>query len=157
MFTTYALFANRRRQSGAALVVGLLLLVVITVLAVSGINTATTELALARNNQASEDAFQAAETGLAIALSRDHYTTAMNATIPLQLNTEQSVTIRIQYEDSTRVPDKAFSLGGGIAAHHFLATAESRIMREPGTPTDRDATATHTQAFYVIGPELPEF
>ena len=157
MTTSYALYTIRRGQSGAALVVGLLLLVVITVLAVSGINTATTELALARNNQAAEDAFQAAETGLAIAMSQEIYATAMNATIPLQLNTDQSVTIRIQYEDSTQVPDKAFSLGGGIAAHHFVATAESRVMREPGTATDRDAAATHIQAFYVIGPELPEF
>ena len=49
------------KQSGAALVVGLILLVVITVLAVSGMNTATTELAMARNDQTYENAFQAAE------------------------------------------------------------------------------------------------
>ena len=36
----------KRNQDGAALVIGLLLLVVITVLAVSGMNTATTELAM---------------------------------------------------------------------------------------------------------------
>ena len=53
-----------RKQSGAALIVGLLLLVVITVLAVSGMSTATTELAMARNDQNYENAFQAAETGL---------------------------------------------------------------------------------------------
>ena len=51
-------------QQGAALVVGLILLVVVTVLAVSGMNTATTELAIARNDQNFENAFQAAETGL---------------------------------------------------------------------------------------------
>ena len=37
-------------QRGAALVVGLVLLVVVTVLAISGVNTATTELAMARND-----------------------------------------------------------------------------------------------------------
>ena len=52
---------NSRRQDGAALVVGLVLLVVITVLAISGMNTATTELAMARNDQNYENAFQAAE------------------------------------------------------------------------------------------------
>ena len=47
-----------KKQSGAALIVGLLLLVVITVLAISGMNTATTELAMARNDQNYENAFQ---------------------------------------------------------------------------------------------------
>ena len=42
---------NPKKQAGAALVVGLLLLVVITVLAISGMSTATTELAMARNDQ----------------------------------------------------------------------------------------------------------
>lgn len=60
---------NRKRQQGAVLIVGLLLLVVITILAVSGMNTATTELAMARNDQTYENAFQAAETGLENALS----------------------------------------------------------------------------------------
>ena len=40
-----------KKQDGAALVVSLILLVVITVLAISGMNTATTELAMARNDQ----------------------------------------------------------------------------------------------------------
>ena len=56
-------------QNGAALVVGLILMVVITVLAISGMNTATTELAMARNDQNYENAFQAAETGLETALA----------------------------------------------------------------------------------------
>ena len=56
------------QQQGAALVVGLILLVVISVLAISGMNTATTELAMARNDQNYENAFQAAETGLEQAL-----------------------------------------------------------------------------------------
>ena len=52
-----------QKETGAALVVGLILLVVITVLAVSGMNTATTELAMARNDQTYENVFQAAERG----------------------------------------------------------------------------------------------
>ena len=57
------------RQQGAALVVGLILLVVITILAISGMNTATTELAMARNDQTAENVFQAAERGLETALA----------------------------------------------------------------------------------------
>ena len=53
-----------KTQAGAALIVSLILLVVVTVLAITGMNTATTELAMARNDQNYENAFQAAETGL---------------------------------------------------------------------------------------------
>ncbi len=151
--------ANRNRQQGAALVVGLLLMVVITVLAVSGMNTATTELAMARNDQAYEDAFQAAETGLATALSQGQYQTGANTTLPTYLSANQNISTTIQFEDSTMVPDKAFSLGvgSGISAYHFLATSQAEFRRNPGNVTDRDSEATHTQAFYIVGPELSAF
>ena len=47
-------YSMSRKQNGAALVVGLILLVVVTMLAISGMNTATTELAMARNDQTTE-------------------------------------------------------------------------------------------------------
>jgi len=50
-------------QNGAALVVGLILLLVLTVLGVSTISTASLELAMAGNDQFAENAFQLAETG----------------------------------------------------------------------------------------------
>jgi len=151
--------ASRNRQQGAALVVGLLLLVVITVLAISGMNTAATELAMARNDQAYEDAFQAAENGLATALSQGIFNTNANASLQTNVNTNTSINTSIRFEDSTMVPDAAFSLGvgSGIAAYHFIATATAESKREgvAGADTDRDASATHTQAFYVVGPEEP--
>lgn len=155
MTKTLANFAHRKNQQGAALVVGLLLLVVITVLAISGMNTAATELAMARNDQAYEDAFQAAETGLANALAQGLYNTNANAALQTNVNTNTSINTMIQFEDSTMVPDKAFSLGvgSGIAAYHFLATSQADFQRNPGNPTDRDSAATHTQAFYVVGPD----
>lgn len=145
------------KQQGAALVVGLILLVVITVLAISGMNTATTELAMARNDQNYENAFQAAETGLAEALGQGAFSTLAGATVTQTISSHDSVTAQIQFEDTTIVPDKAFSLGSGsgIAAYHFLATAQAESRRAPGSTTDRDSTATHTQAFYVVGPSAP--
>lgn len=56
--------ASRRAQSGAALVVGMLLLLVLTLLAISGMNTASLELSMAGNVQYHENAFRAAETGI---------------------------------------------------------------------------------------------
>jgi len=55
---------SKRNQRGAALVVGLLLLAVLTLLAVAGMNTASTELIMAGNEQFRESAFQAAEAGI---------------------------------------------------------------------------------------------
>src|SRR5688572_28202445 len=54
----------RRKQLGAALVVGLLLLLVITLLAISGMNAVSLELIMAGNEQYRQNAFQAAETGI---------------------------------------------------------------------------------------------
>ena len=56
--------AIRNKQRGAALVIGLILLVVITLLAVVGMNIANTELASATSEQLRLRAFNAAETGL---------------------------------------------------------------------------------------------
>jgi len=147
--------ANIKRQQGAALVVGLILLVVITVLAISGMNTATTELAMARNDQNYENAFQAAETGLEAILAQGTWDPVAGATVTQVINDHDSVTATLVYEDWSIVPDKAFSLGSGsgVAAHHFLATSAAASRREPGSTTDRDSTATHTQAFYIVGPE----
>lgn len=151
-------FTAASRQTGAALVVGLILLVVVTVLAISGMNTATTELAIARNDQNFENAFQAAETGLERALSRGFFETVPAVTPLGQHDIEPSgysVDTVIRFENTTIVPDKAFSLGSGMAAYHFAAeaTAQStRSIADSAGDYDRDASAVHTQAFYIVGP-----
>ena len=55
------LLPPRRRQAGATLIVGLVLLLVLTVVGVSGMNMATMEITMAGNTQFRQDAFQAAE------------------------------------------------------------------------------------------------
>ena len=142
------------RQDGAALIVGLILMVVITILAISGMNTATTELAMARNDQSYENAFQAAETGLEMALSQGRFNTLVNVNLAQTVNAYDSVTAIINFEDTTLVPDRAFSMGvgSGIAAYHFNAVATAESKFDPAG-TDRDASAVHTQAFYIVGPE----
>jgi len=148
---------HRSRQQGAVLVISLLLLVVITTLAISGMNTATTELAMARNDQNYEFAFQAAETGLENVMAMGRFVPS-----PTQLDlgttsigsTNDEYTATVDYEAATLVPNDAFSLGvgSGISAYHFLASSEAKSKRASGSTTDRDSTALHTQAFYVVGP-----
>jgi type IV pilus assembly protein PilX len=147
----------QNNQQGAALIVGLVLLVVITVLAISGMNTATTELAMARNDQNYENAFQAAETGLENSIGQGAFDTNVSVAVVTTINDHDSVSSQIDYEGTTIVPDRAFSLGSGsgVSAYHFLATATAQSRRDTGTTTDRDSSAVHTQAFYVVGPGSP--
>jgi len=161
MKTNFQKMIDRKRQRGAALIVGLLLLVVITILAVSGMNTATTELAMARNDQTYENVFQAAEKGLESALAQGNFSTAAPIVVSPAAAPYEFVAATIQFEDSTLVPDKAFSLGAGsgIAAYHFQVTSQAqyRVSGIVTDITDRDATAVHTQAFYVVGPGSSTF
>lgn len=155
MNTNLQAMIDRKRQQGAVLIIGLLLLVVITILAVSGMNTATTELAMARNNQTYENVFQAAETGLENALAQDVFSTGGPVVITPPTMAYEVVTATIRFEDSTLVPDRAFSLGSGsgIAAYHFNATSQADYIISVGN--DRNARAVHTQAFYIVGPDSP--
>jgi Tfp pilus assembly protein PilX len=60
---------NTSRQRGAALVVGLILLAIITLLAVVGMNISNAELASATSEQLRLRAFQSAETGVEYAMT----------------------------------------------------------------------------------------
>ncbi len=146
-----------KRQNGAVLIVGLVLLLVITVLAISGMNTATTALAMARNDQNYENAFQAAETGLESALAQAGRFSTTTVDLTQNIRNHDNVSTRIVFEETTIVPGGGFSMGvgsGGTVANHYKATATAESKRGSGT-TDRDASAIHSQAFYVLGPLPP--
>ncbi len=142
-----------KRQRGAALIVGLVLLMVLTVLGISGMNTATLELTMAGNAQFGQDAFQAAETGIDLVLARRTFSTVPgspgNIIAPTPLGdgtyTTQAVT---NFMDTTDVPDIAFSGGvgtsGSVQAFHF-------DVQSVGIGP-RNARSTHNQSFYVVGP-----
>jgi len=136
-------------QRGAVLVVGLVLLMVLTVLGVSGMNTATLELTMASNAQSHQNAFQAAETGIDIAIARRNFNTVAPSIVPVtplgdgSYDTQSVTTFQV----NTPVPDLSFSMGvntGSVQAFHFDVIA---VGRGP-----RNAISTHNQSFYVVGP-----
>ncbi|MGD9597608.1 MAG: PilX N-terminal domain-containing pilus assembly protein [Steroidobacteraceae bacterium] len=61
--------ATFRPQRGAALVIGLVLLLILTLLAITGMNTATTELVMAGNEQYRRAAAMAATAGIEEAIA----------------------------------------------------------------------------------------
>lgn len=142
----------RRRQAGAALVVGLILMLVLTILGVSGMTVSVLGLTMANNAQIQQNTFQAAETGIDIAIQNRNFSTGTPMILPataLGDGTYETAATTI-FRESTPVPDRAFSMGvdtGAVQAFHFDIIAI-------GTGPEA-ANATHNQSFYVIGPGGP--
>lgn len=135
-----------RRQTGAALIIGLVLLAVLTVLAVSGVNMATLELNMAGNTQARELAFQAAETGIDRALSGPiNPAVAQTYTDVALADGSYEFDASIACVGWSRVPDRIFGEFGAARAIHYLASAEGR--------GPRNAVSRHSQGVYIIGPD----
>jgi type IV pilus assembly protein PilX len=133
----------RNRQTGAALIVGLVLLLVLTVLGVSGMNMSTLELQMAGNSQAQQLAFQAAETGVDVALSGPVSTTV---SFPYSADVGSAhYDSSIACAATTDVPDGAYSSDESARAIHFDTVST-------GTQAARNAVVVITQSVYIVGP-----
>lgn len=146
-------FPAPRRERGAALVIGLILLLVLTVLAVATMNMSTSDLRMVANRQFQENAFQAAERGVELAMLRQNLPTTGEVITEEETEVPDSPADTYEYEITfdpengvTNVPAGGYSLGtgSGFAAYHF--DVESR-----GTSA-RGAEVVHEQSFYLIGP-----
>ena len=137
---------RRSTQTGATLIVGLILLLVLTIVGVSGMNTATMEITMASNMQFQQDAFQAAEDAIDIAIGRRDYSTDTPRTIAALGDPNYDRWSETSYVCNTPVPRGGFSLNE-FDAFHFETRASGR--------GPRGAPATHVQGFYVIAQSLP--
>ena len=133
----------RGRERGAALVIGLVLLLALAVLGVSAMNMSTLELAMASNRQSHQAAFECAETGIDLSIAQPLAPTGVPA-----LNGscddagDIAFTAQTTFVTTTLPPDGAFSTD--IAAFHFDSQSAGS--------GPRNAASTHTQSFYVLGP-----
>jgi len=132
-------------QRGATLIVGLVLLLVLTVVGVSGMNTATMEINMAANTQFQQDAFEMTEDGIDEVLSGRDYTTDAVRSLDWSGNQDYDRHAATTYRMNTDVPDAAFS-ADEVEAFHFDIRS---VGRGP-----RNAQSEHTQSFYVIGRAL---
>jgi type IV pilus assembly protein PilX len=142
-----------RAQQGAALVVGLLLLLVLTLLAISGMNTASLELVMAGNAQYYQNAFQAAETGIERALVDGDFNPGSSQRIPAEDATE------IPGTSDTFVASIAPQMGGKALPAMWGSTWYSFStfhfeIQSVGT-SSRNAVATNRQGIAVIAPFDP--
>ena len=133
-------------QRGATLIVGLVLLLVLTVVGVSGMNTATMEINMAASTQFQQDAFQITEDAADTVLATRDYTTESDRTLEwIGGGTDYDRRAVTTYEMNTDVPDAAFS-SDEVEAFHFDVRS---VGRGP-----RNAQSEHVQSFYVVGRAL---
>lgn len=141
------------QQRGAVLVVGLVLLLVLTILAVSTIRTASLEVAMASNTRYANNAFQLAETAIDFSLING---APWNTAIPFVLAQTPapyglgSFQANATFNEATPPPAGGYSIGvggGSFSAYHFDIVAQGQ--------SNRGATSTHTQSFYIVGPGGP--
>jgi type IV pilus assembly protein PilX len=145
---------NIRSQSGAALVVGLVLLLVLTVLAVATMNTAGLEVIMASNTQTSQAAFQMAETGIDVNIGTADNNRALLVAVagappvcigPTAVPDVGTFQACAQYtNESTPIPGSSTGVGTGLAAYHFDTNALGQSFR--------NARSNNTQSFFVPGP-----
>ena len=141
-----------RRQQGAALVIGLILLLVLTILAVSGVMTSTLELRMVGNQQQQERAFQAAEVAIEEAMSVSNFSTTIGIAqtrTPVDPDDEDApdeYEWQMSYVAESSMPSvpTGFSLGAGFQAYHFAISATGYSAA--------GAESSHTQGFYIVGP-----
>jgi type IV pilus assembly protein PilX len=137
--------SSYRKQHGAALVIGLVLLTILTLLAITGMNTSTTELIMAGNEQFRQNAFQAAETGRENALKKlsgiatDGSVVRVDET-PVTTGSKETYSTTSQYigQDS----DLAGYKVGAFVGNHYIVTSTGR--------SSRNAQADHEQGAFVV-------
>jgi Tfp pilus assembly protein PilX len=138
------------RQSGAALVVGLILLLVLTVLAISGVNSASLEFFMAGNEQFRQNAFQAAETGIERAMVLGTYNPGVAIAPPINgANTptdNYAATITRQLNGAPQ-PAIWGNSWNSFSTYHFEIASTGTAVR--------NASALNNQGVAVIAPSDP--
>jgi type IV pilus assembly protein PilX len=140
---------GKHKQRGAALVVGLMMLVIVTLLAVTAVSTSTTELVMAGNEQFRERAFQAAEAGIETAFRKVR---SGDADVPMDFGT---------YLDAVDVPmtdvsDKVTTRIEPYGANMLVGNSSKfigQVYRITSTGTSvRNSRSVHEAGLWVLAP-----
>jgi hypothetical protein len=131
-------------QRGAALIVGLVLLMVLTVLAISAMRSATLDLTMASNSQYRENAFQLAESGIQTMVRRAE-SGAINLDDPVLVpDCPPPPVAPQQIWDAAALPWQP-----AVAVTALQGRFETRICRD-GETTDIVGTSVGRQIHYRI-------
>jgi len=133
------------RQRGAALIVGMIMLAILTLLAITAMNTSSTELIMAGNEQFRERAFQMGEAGIEQAVralptvpqdGKDITKTGSSVSDP-----DDGYSVKSKYiGQDDDIP--GFSAGKFVGLHYRIESTGSSV---------RNATSVQTQGAYLLG------
>jgi type IV pilus assembly protein PilX len=146
--STHVMLATRQR--GAALAIGLILLVVLTLLAFTGINAATTELAMAGNEQGRKNAAQASAAGVEIAIANLAAVPTVAGAAPVVRDqtlragsADRFRTSSVYVGDERGLPQSSVDKFVGL---HFEIESTGRSLPD----TRREGRDTQTQGVFVV-------
>lgn len=149
-----------RRQSGAALIVGLILLMVMTLLGITGMSRAITNIRMADNTRQSQAAFQAAQSALDTEMLNPNPITAIDLTPGLVVReldpaynypadsdqpTATASAVTSFRAESDLAPGSGWEAGTMVALH-FETESDGRS-------TARGARSQQVARFYVMAPK----
>jgi Tfp pilus assembly protein PilX len=142
-----------RKQQGAALVVALLMLLVITLLAVAGMNSSATEFVMAGNEQYRQNAFQAAETGVEQTIVNGTF--VPGAADVTQSNVPAAGSATDLYSTTLR-SDLGGAAQPAIWGNSFNTFSTYDFTISSTGTSIRNANATHAQGIAVLAPASPQ-
>ncbi len=146
--TTRARTRAPARQRGAALVVGMIMLAILTLLAITAMNTSSTELVMAGNEQFRERAFQVAEVGVEQAMrdinlglgGTDPSKPLKKTKVASVALTDDSYTTKSTYKgEDDDIP--GFSAGKFVGLHYRIESTGASV---------RNAQSNVQQGMYVL-------
>lgn len=139
----------RHRATGAALVIGLILLAIMTLVATAGMTTSTLELRMAAGKRASVSTFQAAENAIETALTCRRPLPGQTVTavdcpaVQVTPEVNYDFSIRRELTETTGLIPEGVSLGVEFVAVEYTITATA----EAG----RGEQVELAQGFYELG------
>lgn len=136
---------SRKNQRGAALVVGLIMLSIITLLAITAMSTASTELIMAGNEQFRQRSFQASDAGLEQA-ARDLAKVKQDS-VPVKVN---NVQIGSQPDDTFSISSVYIGADGDIAGFSGGQFAGLQYRVDSTGNSLHNAKEVHTMGAYVL-------
>lgn len=148
MITSPCIYSgHHRHQSGAALVVALILLVALSLMAISSMNTATLDLIMAGNEQYRSRAFAAAETGIQRAIAGGTFNSGSDYSASSSAGSDTyAYSITRPNAGAVEKPPSGYSEGEGQ-----FGTIYFRIASTGSTGTSaRDSRAINTQEVYEV-------
>ena len=150
----------KQRQSGAALIIGLVLLAILTLLTASSMNSSTVSLRMADNVKQAGLAFQAAESALADSLNFGPALALTNDSVPDQIiqrndADHEAYSYEVISGDPSSMVDVQVTTRFKDALQPLLGTdlgLNLHFELQADSTAGRGARSSHRQGFFVFAP-----